>query len=292
MAVVVDQYNDATYTLVLNSNDKVAGTNNNATFQINWKDFLPEEYDRYKMVYTFQTSGGFYSDGTYLKVNGTASAGSTTTSTVNPAGKNDISLNTVTGTISVGMYVNCVGVLSGTTVIAYTPGANPNVTLSLPTYTGIPVSSSISFYYTTDVNNVNFSAGRIAFSTGTRSYSFDSGTKAPSVNLGIIQRDIQTSQTKSNTLSSFYAQNPPRTISRPNQNMVNVSIFNNCFFQGGVVAYGGSTPSTYSSTVTNNNYLTDTTANGSAYNADMTPWTMLIEFIPVENSKKQLYYQH
>ena len=50
MAVVVDGYNDSTYTLVLNSNDKVDGTNNNATFQVNWKDFLPEEYDRYKMV--------------------------------------------------------------------------------------------------------------------------------------------------------------------------------------------------------------------------------------------------
>ena len=78
MAVVVDSYNDPTYTLVLNSNDKISGTNNNATFQVNWKDFLPEEYDKYKMVYTFQTTGGYYGDGSYLKTNGTSATGSTT----------------------------------------------------------------------------------------------------------------------------------------------------------------------------------------------------------------------
>ena len=286
MAVVVDNYSDTTYTLVLNSNDKVAGTNNNCTFQVNWKDFLPEEYERYKIVYTFQTTGGYYGDGSYLKTYGTAAPASTTSSSVTTPGNYTIAVGAATGSLTVGMVVSCIGVLSGTTVIAYVPGTS--ITLSQPTYTGIPTSTLVSYYYANDVNSVTFSAGRIALSTGTRSYSFDTATKAPSTNLGIIQRDIQTSQTKSNTLSSFYCQNPPRTINRPNQNMVTVSIYNNCVFQGGMTSTTGPT---YSTAPTNMNLLTDSTANGSNFMSDMTPWTMLIEFIPVSISKKQKFYE-
>ena len=285
MAIVVDNYNDATYTLVINSNDKISGTNNNAIFEVNWSDFLPVEYERYKMAFTFQTTGGYYADGSYLKIAGTASSGVTTTRTVTNAGSSTINVGIATGIVTVGMLVSCFGVLSGTTVIAYTAGASGVVTLSQPTYAGIVTSTLISYYYTTDVNNVNFSAGRIAMSTGTRSYSFDTATKAPSINLGIIQRDIQTSQTKSNTLSSFYCQNPPRTINRPNQNQVTVTIYNNCVFQGGTIS-----STAFSTTPTNTNLLTDSTSNGSSYSADMTPWTMLIEFIPVANSKTKKYY--
>ena len=285
MAVVVDNYNDATYTLVINSNDKISGTNNNAIFDINWSDFLPVEFERYKMVFKFQTTGGYYADGSYLKIVGTASSGVTTTRAVTNAGSSTINVGISTGTVTVGMLVSCFGVLSGTTVIAYTTGASGIITLSQPTYAGIANSTLISYFYTTDVNNVNFSAGRIAMSTGTRSYSFDTATKAPSINLGIIQRDIQTSQTKSNTLSSFYCQNPPRTINRPNQNQVTVTIYNNCVFQGGTISN-----TAFSTTPTNTNLLTDSTSNGSSYSADMTPWTMLIEFIPVVNSKTKQKY--
>jgi hypothetical protein len=290
MAVVVDNYNDATYTLVINSNDKISGTNNNATFDINWSDFLPVEFERYKMVFTFQTTGGYYADGFYLKTYGTAPPGYTTSRTVTNAGSSTINVGISTGAVTVGMLVSCVGVLSGTTVIAYTTGASGIITLSQPTYAGIANSTVVSYYSTTDVNNVNFSAGRIAMSTGTRSYSFDTATKAPSINLGIIQRDIQTSQTKSNTLSSFYCQNPPRTINRPNQNQVTVTIYNNCVFQGGTLSNTAFTGATYSTTPTNTNLLTDSTVNGSFFSADMTPWTMLIEFIPVANSKTKKYY--
>ena len=265
MAIVVDNFNDATYTLVMNSNDRISGTNNNAIFDINWSDFLPVEFERYKMVFTFQTTGGYYADGFYLKTYGTAPPGYTTSRTVTNAGSSTINVGISTGTVTVGMLVSCFGVLSGTTVIAYTTGASGIITLSQPTYAGIANSTLISYFYTTDVNNVNFSAGRIAMSTGTRSYSFDTATKAPSINLGIIQRDIQTSQTKSNTLSSFYCQNPPRTINRPNQNQVTVTIYNNCVFQGGTISN-----SAFSTTPTNTNLLTDSTSNGSSYSCLIT----------------------
>ena len=32
------------YNIYINSNDKMSAKNNNATFQINWNDFLPRNY--------------------------------------------------------------------------------------------------------------------------------------------------------------------------------------------------------------------------------------------------------
>jgi hypothetical protein len=51
------------YTLFLDSDDKVSGTNNNATFNINWVAFLPMKYSYYKVIFNFQTVGGYYKDG-------------------------------------------------------------------------------------------------------------------------------------------------------------------------------------------------------------------------------------
>lgn len=294
MAVVVDNYSDTTYTLVLNSLDRIAGGSNSyATFQVNWNELLPTEYERYKMVFTFQTTGGYYADGLYLK-SPLILRGNSTSSAFTLAGSNTISVGDDTNTVAVGMVVNAPGVLSGTTVIAYIP--NVSITLSQPTFMGMPTSTVISYFYANDVNPVTFSAARIAMSTGTRSYSFDTSTKAPSINLGIIKRDIQTSQPKKNTLSSFYCQNPPRTIGRPNQNLVTISVYNNCFFQGGVTSITGATGPTFSTTSTNMNLLTDTYAHGSidyrdSWFPDMTPWSMFIEFIPVKDSRKQKFVE-
>ena len=52
-----------TYTLYINSNDKLSGTaNNSPTFNINWNDFLPIEFALYKVVFSFQSIGGYYVD--------------------------------------------------------------------------------------------------------------------------------------------------------------------------------------------------------------------------------------
>ena len=256
MAVVVDNFNDTTYTLVINSADKVSGTNNQATFQVNWKDFLPAEYDRYKMV-TFQSTGGYYSDNVYG-----SSVSTSSTSGANDAGKiGSIALNTGTAP-AIGSYVVGLGVQSYTTVTAST---TTSVTLSQPLALGIP--SGTLFYYAAAGTNVSFSSARIMMNTGSRSFSFDTGSKAQSTNLGVVTRDLQTSQTKSNTLSAFYCQNPPRVVQRPESNLLTVSIYNN----------------------SNGALLTDTTPVGFA--SDMTSWTMLIEFVPVADRWKTKHYE-
>jgi hypothetical protein len=49
------------YCLVLNSNDRVGGNHNTAEFNIPY-EFLPHNYDYYKMDYAFQTQTGVYKD--------------------------------------------------------------------------------------------------------------------------------------------------------------------------------------------------------------------------------------
>jgi hypothetical protein len=51
-----------TYTLYINSADKISGTNNAAVFNVDWEEFLPHNFNEYKMVFSFQTTGGYYKD--------------------------------------------------------------------------------------------------------------------------------------------------------------------------------------------------------------------------------------
>jgi hypothetical protein len=48
------------YNIYINSNDKMSGKNINATFQINWNDFLPRNYKYYNVTFSFQTAPAFY----------------------------------------------------------------------------------------------------------------------------------------------------------------------------------------------------------------------------------------
>jgi hypothetical protein len=167
-----------TYSLIINSTNRVSGTNNNATFDIHWDDFLPKEYNMYKVAFNFQAVGGNYKDGTYSTV------------------------------------------------------------------------------------PIVFSSASIKVNLNGRSYSFDTSTSAPSQTLGIIQRDLQTSTSASNTLSCYYLFNAPRTISKPSQTLTTFQIFNQ----------------------STNALLVDTNSAGTALSADMTNWTMLLEFIPIKNN--------
>jgi hypothetical protein len=54
------------YTLYLSSADKISGTNNNATFAVNWNELLPQAFNEYKMIFCVSTAGGYYKDGTTL----------------------------------------------------------------------------------------------------------------------------------------------------------------------------------------------------------------------------------
>ena len=58
---------------------------------------------------------------------------------------------------------------------------------------------------------------------------------------------------------------------------------NNYSFSGGITSYSNGVPN-YSSITTNQNFLTDTNATGSVILSDMTPYTMLIEFIPISST--------
>jgi hypothetical protein len=52
------------YQVVIKSSDNIAtaGKNNTGTFVINWDDFLPRHYQRFKLNFTFATEGGYYMD--------------------------------------------------------------------------------------------------------------------------------------------------------------------------------------------------------------------------------------
>jgi AAA15 family ATPase/GTPase len=163
-----------TYTLFISSADKVSGTNNNATFFVDWVQFLPQNYNEYKMIFSFQTVGGYYKD---------------------------------------------------------TP------------------ASAI------------YSSAKVAVNFGSRQFSYDTSTKTTSNTIGYISRDVQTTATNSNVLSSFYYQYPAKTMTRPRDNFMTVNITN---------MYSG-VP------------LVTTDAAGAAQ-SDMTAWQMCLEFIPIHSS--------
>jgi hypothetical protein len=83
--------------------------------------------------------------------------------------------------------------------------------------------------------------------------------------LGYSQRDIQTSTSTSNSFSTFYLDFPPKTINRPNQNLITISIFN---------AF--------------NNFLLVDTNKGGTVKTDMSNWNLILEFTPVQNSVNAL----
>jgi hypothetical protein len=104
-----------------------------------------------------------------------------------------------------------------------------------------------------------FSSAIIKINFGGRSFSFDSSNLCPSTSLGVIQRDLQTSTSASNTLSCYYLFNAPRTISKPTTNQITVNIINQ----------STGTP------------LVDSNTAGTSLLTDMTNWTMFLEFIPI-----------
>jgi hypothetical protein len=111
--------------------------------------------------------------------------------------------------------------------------------------------------------NQVFSGCKIQMNLLGRSYSFDSNTTGPSITLGYAQRDIQTSTSSSNSFSVFYLQFPPKTISKPTEQSVTISLYN--------LNYA-------------NRALADTDAYGNL-TTDCTAWNIILEFIPVLSSR-------
>jgi hypothetical protein len=118
-------------------------------------------------------------------------------------------------------------------------------------------------------NKTTYNGCEINVNLGVTSYSFDSTSLSQSYTIGYGFRDIQTSSSNSNCFSTFYMQNPPKTILKPNQNLINIQIFNNSY------VYMNST-----GTLLNNQLLVNTDYFSNAL-SDMTNYFIVLEFIPI-----------
>ena len=258
--ILTNSLETKSYTLFLSSTDKVSGSNNAATFNVNWDAFLPREYDTYKVAFSFQSVGGNYLDS---KFSGTSQAVSLTNGVLTVPASTTLSTNQgisapalrigqlisgsgTGGTIKSPTYILSYGTATATTLVG-----TYNITNNAQTITAISNLQGNQF----------FSGCKIQMNLLGRSYSFDSNTTSPSITLGYAQRDIQTS---SNSFSVFYLQFPPKTISRPTEQAVTVNLYNVNFA---------------------NRALADTDAFGNL-STDCTAWNIILEFIPVLSSKK------
>jgi len=326
----MNQLDKNSYTLFLNSTDKVSGTNNNANYDVNWDDFLPRDIDNYKVVFSFQTAGGYYRDNfsqfkvtaltapvqcTYqtsaiiynpitnstsllisvltngpLFLNSNVLYGGKSyliTQQANAVGDTlivqgylPVPLNTTlyaefytqltcdtvngyTGSLSVGQAINNNG--KSYPVLKITNLGN---TATLVIVMGVIYSAQIpinSVVYAS--NNSTYNGCKIVANFLGQSKSFDTSSKCPSLTLGYGFRDVQISTSNSNCLSTFYMQNTPKTIQRPNQNLINIQIYNNSnvYTNGSLIQ---------------NQFLVNTDYFSNPL-ADMTSYSMIIEFIPL-----------
>jgi hypothetical protein len=165
---------ERTYTLFMSSADKVSGTNNKATFFIDWSQFLPDNFNEYKVIFSFQTVGGYYKD----------------------------------------------------------------------------------------TGSVVYSTAKVAIDFGSRQFSYDTSSRSTGFTLGYITRDQQTTTSSSNILSAFYYQYPAKSMTRPSNTSITVSLTN--MYNGQPLV---------------------TTDNTGTAQGDMTAWQMSIEFIPIQTSR-------
>ena len=142
----------ATYSLVLNSFDKTYGTNNNATFQVNWNDFLPAEYDQYKIKYSFFSNGGFYLDDEYPHI--TAQNIVATSHFTGTSGENHIHLTSFTGVVVGQCVYSDVSGLECCSKITKINRDVSNIELDSVLSETVSVASDISFYWN-DINSNN-----------------------------------------------------------------------------------------------------------------------------------------
>lgn len=234
------------YTLFLSSTDKISGSlNNNATYYVGWEDFLPRDTQTYKMSFSFQTGGGNYKDSSASFTATLTTAGVLTVTAV--------SATFGTSVIAIGATLTGTGIPAGCTIASFGTGTGGTGTynVSIPPTVAIAVGATM-------VTNSCYSGVKIAFNTQGKSFSFDSTTRSPSYTLGYAQRDIQSTNSVSNSFSAFYLQFPPKTINRPTQTQISIQLYN---LNTGLA-------------------LTDTDKNGNPL-TDCTPYTMILEFVPI-----------
>lgn len=115
-------------------------------------------------------------------------------------------------------------------------------------------------YYMDSIAN-GFNLARVEVNLFCRSYTFDAGTKGSSNTLGYITRkNSMNSIANATFLSATPFDNFQKVIERPTSDNITVSFFS----------------------VYNETPLLDTDASGNV-GIDMTKWTMVLNFVPIEN---------
>ena len=109
-----------------------------------------------------------------------------------------------------------------------------------------------------------YSTAKVLVNFGCKTFTYDTNTKSGSMLLGIVQRDIQTGTSPSNNFSCYYLWNPPKSIARPENSSLSIQIVN-----------PSNTVAPY--------YLNDTNTSGSSVAIDMTSYTIMIEFVPLDD---------
>ena len=125
---------------MINSADKISGTNNNATYQVNWRDFLPDNVQCYKVAFSFQTIGGYYGDGLFSSQG--SNIGATASTTNSAIANNNVSTITLTSVVNlvVGQVViSAIGIPAGTTILGI---SSNNISISTPTISQIPAGTT------------------------------------------------------------------------------------------------------------------------------------------------------
>ena len=276
MSLVNSISENSSYTLILNSNDKISGTNNNGTYYVDWNAFLPTSYDKYKIICSLQTQGGSYSDGTNYFLN---AVGVTTLAVAISAAATVVTVASTTGFNSTGYiyidteYIQYTGT-SGTTFTGLTRGALGSTAAAHALNTPICGTSGTI----TTTSKCIFSTAKVTINLNTKKYNWDTSNKGPSNTIGFIQRDIQSTTTTSNTLSCFYLQNPPVTIQRPDNNIMTIAIYNSFFSNNSQLFTDG------------NLGVSGNTASLGLLANDMTSFTAILEFIPIQDSKNKTSY--
>jgi len=169
-----------------------------------------------------------------------------------------------TGSLTVGQIINYNG--NSFTILSLVNLNSNNTTIYVsgtPTLALLPINTLL---YAS--NGTTYNGAKILLNSLGRSFSFDTSTKSQSLTLGYGFRDVQISTSNSNCLSTFYMQNTPKTISRPNQNMINIQIYNNSnVFTGGLLQQN--------QLLVNTDYFSNPLT-------DMTSYSLVLEIIPLE----------
>ena len=143
------------YVVVLNSVDKTSGTNNQASFNVDFS-FLPKNYQYFKMNYSFQSAGGVYKD-QIIEFGGSTSGNTLTISTYDTAITGQFcSLNArLTSLMSNVTYLQ-----SNTYIQSYGTGTGllGTYTIDMPTFDILAVSTTGSL--TSGSNVVTFATSK------------------------------------------------------------------------------------------------------------------------------------